>query len=55
MPEPGTATHFSSIAIGVGNARITDLRMLNQLAGVRPRQLVLIVADTDGTHYVLIQ
>ncbi|MBN8924494.1 MAG: heat-shock protein [Rhodanobacter sp. 68-29] len=43
------------IVIGVGNARITDLRMLNQLAGVRPRQLVLIVADTDGTHYVLIQ
>lgn len=43
------------IVIGVGNVRITDLRMLGQLAGVRPRQLVVVVADADGTHYVLIQ
>jgi len=43
------------IVIGVGNQRITGLRMLRELAGVRPRQLVLIVADADGTHYVLIQ
>ena len=43
------------IVIGVGNQRITGLRMLRELAGVRPRQLVLVVADTDGTHYVLIQ
>jgi serine protease DegQ len=45
------------IVIGVGNARISDLRMLGQLAGVRPRQLVLVVvdADGDGTHYVLVQ
>ncbi|MEW9572751.1 Do family serine endopeptidase [Rhodanobacter sp. Si-c] len=43
------------IVIGVGNMRITGLRMLRELAGARPRQLVLVVADTDGTHYVLIQ
>ena len=43
------------VVIGVGNQRITGLRMLRQLAGVRPRQLVLVVADAEGTHYVLIQ
>jgi len=43
------------MVIGVGNTRITGLRMLRELAGVRPRQLVLVVADADGTHYVLIQ
>jgi Do/DeqQ family serine protease len=43
------------IVIGVGSMRITGLRMLRELAGVRPRQLVLVVADADGTHYVLIQ
>lgn len=43
------------VVIGVGNVRITSLRMLGQLAGVRPRQLVLVVADADGSHYVLVQ
>ncbi|MEW9625803.1 Do family serine endopeptidase [Rhodanobacter geophilus] len=43
------------VVIGVGNMRITGLRMLRELAGTRPRQLVLVVADDDGTHYVLIQ
>src|SRR6185312_11161147 len=43
------------VVIGVGNQRITGLRMLRELAGVRPRQLVLVVADAEGTHYVLIQ
>ncbi len=43
------------VVIGVGNVRITGLRMLRELAGVRPRQLVLVVADADGSHYVLIQ
>jgi Do/DeqQ family serine protease len=43
------------VVIGVGNMRITGLRMLRELAGARPRQLVLVVADADGTHYVLIQ
>ncbi|MDE2280667.1 MAG: PDZ domain-containing protein, partial [Xanthomonadaceae bacterium] len=43
------------LVIGVDNMRITDLRMLRELAGVRPRQLALVVADDQGTHYVLIQ
>jgi serine protease Do/serine protease DegQ len=38
----------------VGNQRITSLRMLRGLAGVHLRQLVLVVADADGSHYVLI-
>ncbi len=43
------------VVIGVGSTRITGLRMLSQLAGVRPRQLVLVVADDEGSHYVVIQ
>ncbi len=43
------------VVIGVGNQRITSLRMLRGLAGVHLRQLVLVVADADGSHYVLIQ
>ncbi|HEX7732560.1 MAG TPA: Do family serine endopeptidase [Rhodanobacter sp.] len=43
------------VVIGVGNMRVTGLRMLRELAGARPRQLVLVVADADGTHYVLVQ
>lgn len=43
------------VVIGVDNMRITDLRMLRELAGVRPRQLALVVADDEGTHYVLVQ
>ncbi len=42
------------VVIGVGNQRITSLRMLRGLAGVKPRQLVLVVADTDGTRYVVV-
>ncbi|GAB3789750.1 DegQ family serine endoprotease [Dyella agri] len=58
QPNSRAATaglNAGDIVIGVGNMRITDLRMLRELAGVRPRQLVLVVADSDGTHYVLIQ
>ncbi|MEP6896888.1 MAG: PDZ domain-containing protein, partial [Rhodanobacter sp.] len=42
------------IVIGVNNQRITSLRMLRGLAGVQPRQLVLVVADADGTRYVVV-
>ena len=42
------------VVIGVGNQRITSLRMLRGLAQVHLRQLVLVVADADGSHYVLI-
>ncbi|TAM04435.1 MAG: Do family serine endopeptidase, partial [Rhodanobacter sp.] len=41
------------VLIGVGNQRITSLRILRGLAGVHLRQLVLVVADADGSHYVL--
>ena len=43
------------IVLGVDNVRITSVRMLRQLAGLRLRQLALVVADADGTHYVLLQ
>ena len=42
------------VVIGVGNQRITSLRMLRGLAGVHLRQLVLVVANSDGSRYVLI-
>ena len=42
------------VVIGVGNQRITSLRMLGGLARVHLRQLVLVVADDEGSHYVLI-
>jgi len=42
------------VLIGIGNQRIVSLRMLRGLAGVRPRQLVLVVADADGSRYVLV-
>ncbi|TPG48454.1 DegQ family serine endoprotease [Rhodanobacter glycinis] len=42
------------VVIGVGNQRITSLHMLRGLAGVKPRQLVLVVADADGTRYVVV-
>ncbi len=38
----------------MGNQRITSLRTLRGLAGVKPRQLVLVVADADGMRYVVI-
>ena len=42
------------VLLGVGDQRVTSLRMLRGLAGVRPRQLVLVVADAQGSRYVLI-
>ncbi len=42
------------VVIGVGSQRITSLHMLRGLAGVKPRQLVLVVADDDGTRYVVV-
>ncbi|MDE1893854.1 MAG: Do family serine endopeptidase [Pseudomonadota bacterium] len=42
------------VVIGVGNQRITSLRMLRGLAGVHLRQLVLVVADAEGSHYVVL-
>jgi len=42
------------VVIGVGDQRITSLRMLRGLAGVHLRQLVLVVADADGSHYVVL-
>ncbi len=42
------------VVIGVGNQRITSLRMLRGLAAVKLRQLVLVVADDDGTRYVVV-
>ena len=44
----------NDVVIGVGSQRIPSLRTLRGLAGVRPRQLVLVVADGQGTRYVLI-
>lgn len=43
------------IVIGVGNQRITGLRMFRGLADVKLRQLVLVVADKDGSRYVVVQ
>ena len=46
----------NDVLIGIGNQRITSLRMLRGLAGTHLRQLVLVVADADGnTRYVLLQ
>jgi serine protease DegQ len=42
------------IVVGVGNYRITNVRDLRGLAGAHPRQLVLVVANDDGLHYVMI-
>ena len=42
------------LLIGIGNQRLTGLRMLRGLAHVHLRQLVLVVADGDGSHYVVI-
>jgi S1-C subfamily serine protease len=42
------------LLIGIGNQRITGLNMLRGLAKVHLRQLVLVVADADGSHYVMI-
>jgi serine protease DegQ len=42
------------VVIGVGSQRITSLHMLRGLAGVKPRQLVLVVIDADGSRYVVV-
>jgi len=42
----------NDMVIGIGNLRIPDLRTLQQLAGVNPRQLVLVVSGDDGVQYV---
>jgi S1-C subfamily serine protease len=45
----------NDVVIGVGNQRITGLRMLRGLANVHLRQLVLVVADADGSRYVVVE
>lgn len=46
----------NDVLIGIGNQRITSLRMLRGLAGTHLRQLALVVADAEGnTRYVLLQ
>jgi len=42
----------NDIVVGINNLRIPDLRTLQQLTGVNPRQLVLVVAGEDGVRYV---
>lgn len=42
------------LVIGVGNGRISGVRSLRQLVGMRSRQLALAVADEQGMHYVVI-
>ncbi|TBR40603.1 MULTISPECIES: DegQ family serine endoprotease [Dyella] len=42
----------NDVVIGVGNARIPNLSTLKRLAGINPRQLVLIVSGDDGVRYV---
>jgi len=40
------------LVIGVNNRRVTSLRDLRGLLGLQPQQLVLVVQDEDGVHYV---
>jgi Do/DeqQ family serine protease len=42
----------SDVVIGVGNARIPNLATLKRLAGVKPRQWVLVVSGDEGVRYV---
>jgi serine protease Do/serine protease DegQ len=42
------------IVIAVGNLRIANLRTFKQLAGVHPRQLVLVAASDEGVRYVVV-
>lgn len=53
-PAAQAGLSAGDVVIGVGNQRITSLRMLRGLASVHLRQLVLVVADTDGSHYVVL-
>jgi serine protease Do/serine protease DegQ len=43
------------VLIGIGNLRITSLTMLQKLAGVNPRQLLLAVSGDGGVQYVQVQ
>jgi serine protease DegQ len=43
------------VIVGVGNRRVTSLRDMQALAAARPRQLVLLVATSEGLDYVVIQ
>jgi len=43
------------VLIGIGNLRITSLTMLQKLAGVNPRQLLLAVSGEEGVRYVQVQ
>ena len=57
--QPGSAAARAGLRVGdalvgVGSQRITSLRVLRGLAGVQPRQLVLLVADQGGTRYVVV-
>jgi Do/DeqQ family serine protease len=45
----------NDVLVAVGNLRIPSLRVLQRLAGVNPRQLVLIVAGDGGLRYVDLQ
>ncbi|QNK03731.1 Do family serine endopeptidase [Dyella telluris] len=45
----------NDIVIGINNLRIPDLRTLQQLTGVNPRQLVLVVSNDEGVRYVEIR
>jgi serine protease DegQ len=43
------------VIVGVGNRRVTSLRDMQGLAAAKPRQLVLLVATSEGLDYVVIQ
>jgi serine protease Do/serine protease DegQ len=40
------------ILLGIGNLRVTSLNTMQRLAGVNPRQLLLVVSGDEGTRYV---
>jgi serine protease DegQ len=40
------------IVLGIGNLRVTSLNTMQRLAGVNPRQLLLVVSGDEGTRYV---
>jgi serine protease DegQ len=48
----GLTTH--DILIGIGNQRVTSVRMLRGLADVHVRQLVLVVSDGQDSRYVVV-
>ena len=53
-PAARAGLRAGDVLVGVGSQRITSLRVLRGLAGVQPRQLVLVVADQAGTRYVVV-